>query len=84
MGHETTPGQPERDTGRLYSLDKTVIAEKHSPVSISNGLAWTADNAVLYYIDSVPRQVFAFDFDLANGNVSKSDPVSLLVSTAFQ
>lgn len=43
-----------------------------SPVSISNGLTWSLDNKVLYYIDTPTRRVDAFDFDLENGKICKA------------
>jgi gluconolactonase len=36
-------------------------------VSISNGLAWTADNKHMYYIDSLPGRVYGFDYDVETG-----------------
>ena len=39
-------------------------------VSISNGMGWSLDNSTMYYIDSLPRKVYSFDFDLASGMIS--------------
>ncbi|EDO36541.1 predicted protein, partial [Nematostella vectensis] len=39
-------------------------------VTISNGLAWSNDGKTLYYVDSIPRTVSAFDYDVASGNLS--------------
>jgi len=36
-------------------------------VSLSNGLAWTSDNQVFYYIDSKADDVKGYDYDLATG-----------------
>ncbi|MDR2674367.1 MAG: SMP-30/gluconolactonase/LRE family protein [Opitutaceae bacterium] len=38
-----------------------------SNVSISNGLAWSADHSRMYYIDTPTRAVSVFDYDLGNG-----------------
>jgi sugar lactone lactonase YvrE len=37
---------------------------------ISNGLAWTRDGRTLYLVDSVPKSVYQFDYDLDAGTVS--------------
>jgi sugar lactone lactonase YvrE len=56
--------------GSLYrfhqsSGTKTVLAN----ITISNGLGWSADARTMYFVDSGPGTVFAFDVD-ANGDVS--------------
>jgi sugar lactone lactonase YvrE len=38
-------------------------------VTISNGIAWSRDGDVMYYIDSPTRRVDAFDFDQVNGHI---------------
>ena len=38
-------------------------------LTISNGLAWSADGQVLYFIDSPTHTMQAFDFDLASGEI---------------
>lgn len=40
-------------------------------VSISNGMAWNADSTVFYYIDTATREVWAFDYDLAAGELAR-------------
>jgi sugar lactone lactonase YvrE len=39
-------------------------------ISIGNGLAWSADAATMYYVDSPTTEVWAFDFDAASGALS--------------
>jgi len=56
---------------RLYSTDAGgVVTVRREGVSISNGLAWTADGGTLYYIDSPTRRVQAFHFDGETGALS--------------
>jgi len=40
-------------------------------VTISNGIAWSPDGGVMYYIDTPTRTVDAFDFDVAAGVASR-------------
>lgn len=52
-----------------YSPDGT-LKTLRSGVRISNGLAWSPDYKTLYYIDTPTRQVVAFDYDLASGDIA--------------
>lgn len=71
MGQETAPAQLERYQGSLYSIDADHTVKKHvDKMDISNGLAWSLDNTVLYYIDSLPRKIYAYDFDLSTVSLS--------------
>ncbi len=36
---------------------------------LSNGMGWSPDNRTMYFIDSAPREIYAYDFDLASGSV---------------
>eukprot|EP00057_Strongylocentrotus_purpuratus_P030458 XP_781738.2 PREDICTED: regucalcin [Strongylocentrotus purpuratus] len=55
----------------LYCLhpDKTLTTNLQD-VGLSNGMAWTADNKTMYYIDSLARGVDAFDYDIVNGTIA--------------
>ena len=58
-------------SGALYSLTANQPPRKLlDGVSISNGLAWSPDHKIFYYIDTPTRQVRAFDYDLETGNIS--------------
>ncbi|KAH9515413.1 hypothetical protein Btru_014387 [Bulinus truncatus] len=71
MGFETIPGKVDSAHGNLYSLSADHSITKHlGGIDISNGMDWTDDNSIMYYIDSVPRKVFAFDFNLEEGTIS--------------
>lgn len=64
---------PRREpTASLYCLHPSLRVErKFGPVTVSNGIVWTADNATMYYIDTPRRNVLAFDFDLTSGRISR-------------
>ncbi|WP_183564114.1 SMP-30/gluconolactonase/LRE family protein [Mucilaginibacter sp. SP1R1] len=55
--------------GALYLFDGEV-RKMLSSTSVSNGICWSADNRVMYYIDSFDYNVKAYDFDLESGNIS--------------
>lgn len=58
-----TPG-----AGSLYRVSADLTASSMiSPVSISNGLDWSPDGRTLYYIDSLTRQIEAWDFESSIG-----------------
>ena len=60
-----------KPTGNLYSFEAGKAPRKLiTGVTISNGLAWSPDYKIFYYIDTPTRQVRAFDYDLDTGNIS--------------
>jgi len=36
---------------------------------LSNGMGWSPDDRTMYFIDSAPREIYAYDFDLASGAI---------------
>jgi len=64
MGLESSPGVLEPEKGSLYIRSQGgKLSEKMDKVSLSNGLAWSLDGKSFYYIDSVKRLIYLFDFD---------------------
>ncbi|MGA2665890.1 MAG: SMP-30/gluconolactonase/LRE family protein [Nitrososphaerales archaeon] len=62
----------EKDpTGALYRLDGSRAVKAVPGVTISNGLGWSPDGSVMYYIDTPTRKVSAFDYDVETGSVSR-------------
>lgn len=58
--------------GSLYSLDVDRTLKKQLPdIYLSNGLAWSGDNRTMFYIDSPIKKIYAFDFDVESGSISK-------------
>lgn len=61
----------EENNGNFYMVDTDLsIHRKLENVSISNGLAWNADNTILYYINTPTNYIFAFDFDMETGSIN--------------
>lgn len=64
----TMPLEGSEPTGNLYCLDVNLnVRHVLGGIYCSNGIAWSADNKTMYYIDSPTRQVVAFDFNLSSG-----------------
>ncbi|WP_339710790.1 SMP-30/gluconolactonase/LRE family protein [uncultured Kriegella sp.] len=58
-------------SGNLYRVDAQYTVTTHvSQTTISNGMAWSADNKTFYYIDSDDRKVYGFDFDISTSSIS--------------
>ncbi|MGI8840581.1 MAG: SMP-30/gluconolactonase/LRE family protein [Caulobacteraceae bacterium] len=53
----------------LYRLDGRELTPVTSPLSLSNGLAWSPDDRVMYHSDTNQGTVFAWDFDAASGAI---------------
>jgi sugar lactone lactonase YvrE len=65
MAYDAEPG-----LGTLYRYDDTSGTETIlNGLTISNGLGWSLDRRTMYFIDSGPSAVFAFDVD-EEGNIS--------------
>jgi len=57
--------------GCLYRLDADHSVEQICDgVTISNGIAWNADDDLLYYVDTPLHTIDVFDFDPASGAVA--------------
>lgn len=71
MAYDCRPG-----AGCLYRLDpdgrvETVLRE----VTISNGMAWSADGGTFFYIDTPTRRIDAFDHDPDSGALGRRRPL---------
>jgi sugar lactone lactonase YvrE len=66
MAYDEAPG-----AASLYRLDAAgSVARVLFDVTISNGLAWSADGRTMFYIDTPTRRVDAFTFDAASGAIA--------------
>lgn len=62
----------EAEMGSLYSLSTDLNVIQHvGKITLSNGMGWTADDRTMFYIDSKARKVWAYDFDIQAGSISK-------------
>lgn len=67
----TIPLAHRRPEAALYCMEADLsVTKKFSPVTVSNGLVWTRDTRTMFYIDSPRKNVLAFDFDVATGEIS--------------
>ena len=65
MAHSEAPA-----AGGLYRLDPDGRVHRMlESVSISNGIDWSADARLMYYIDTPTREVAVFDYDDATGTI---------------
>ena len=58
-------------TAGLYRLEPDgTVARVLAGVTISNGLAWSADGSTMFYIDTPRQRIESFAFEVATGAVS--------------
>ncbi|MDP9286377.1 MAG: SMP-30/gluconolactonase/LRE family protein [Actinomycetota bacterium] len=56
--------------GSLYRLDPGgVVTAMLTDVTISNGIGWSLDDRVMYFVDTVTAGIDAFDFDSETGAI---------------
>lgn len=60
----------EKETGALYRFSGNAFERIIAPVSISNGLAWNPETDMFYYNDTPTREVAAFDYNPASGDIA--------------
>lgn len=67
----------ESEQGALYSLSTdgkvSLLIDK---VTTSNGLAWSADQSTLYFIDTPTLEIVSFDYNGAEGTISNKQVVA--------
>ncbi len=74
MAYDETPG-----AGAVYRLEPDgSTAVVLDGVTISNGLQWSADGTLAYYVDTPTRRVDVFDYDGSNGSFHGRRPLVTL------
>ncbi|KAF9882913.1 hypothetical protein FE257_004894 [Aspergillus nanangensis] len=68
---QVVPGFPA-PVGSLWRFDPDGTAHKmiDGGIAVTNGIAWNHADTVMYYTDSGPRNIYAFDFDAERGTIS--------------
>jgi len=61
----------DRDpTGALYRINVDgSCRELDGPFVCANGMDWSLDNRIFYFVDSGSRNIFAYDYDPATGDL---------------
>jgi sugar lactone lactonase YvrE len=69
VGSRASDGSPGR--GSLYRLDPDGrITEMATGFDVCNGLAWSPDATAFYIVDTVPRLLYRYDYDLTSGTIA--------------
>lgn len=57
--------------GSLYRLDPDRTLHKmDTGFDISNGIGWSPDNKTMYFTDSTPAIIYAYDYDAETGSIA--------------
>jgi len=60
-----------KGAGKLYCLERDFsVSVKIDNVTISNGIAWSSNQKVMYYIDTATFTIAAFDYDQETGEIA--------------
>lgn len=63
MGNPQANGSFTPNDGNLFAYVQHKSKRLLKGIGIGNGLAWSLDESVLYYVDSLSGQVKAYDYD---------------------
>jgi sugar lactone lactonase YvrE len=70
MAADESPGQ-----GALYRLDPDhAVTEIFTGIGISNGIGWSPDERLMYYVDSLDYRVDVMEYDPATGQIGERRP----------
>jgi sugar lactone lactonase YvrE len=58
-------------TGRLYRYDSARgLAVMDDGFACANGMGWSPDGSIFYFVDMMPGHILAYDFDGSDGSIS--------------
>jgi sugar lactone lactonase YvrE len=55
--------------GTLYRIEHGSIVDQCKPVTVSNGVAFSPDDRILYHADTRAHRIMAYDFDVKTGGI---------------
>ena len=61
----------DQPLGSLYCMERGAIRDHGKPVTVSNGLAFSTDNRILYHADTSAHRISAYDFDVMTGEIGE-------------
>ena len=66
----------QANAGTVYTVEKNLsITKKIERVTISNGMAWSADHQTFYYTDTPTSEIAAYDYEKSTGHISNKRTV---------
>ena len=69
----------EANAGALYRLDPDLtVSRVLDGVTESNGIDWSPDDKLMYYVDSMEHRIDVFDFDLGSGSMANRRPFATI------
>lgn len=70
---------PRPGAGALYRLEAgRGVEQVLTDVGISNGLGWSPDDRLMYYVDTLEGRVDVFDFDAGTGAIVNRRPFAII------
>ncbi len=69
VGSIDEPRRPAR--AALYCFDEGRLTTRQQGITVSNGLAWSPDQRTMYWTDTSAHTVWAFDYELSTGAMSR-------------
>lgn len=70
------PLNETEQAGSVYMLESDFsVTKKINNVTISNGMAWSINHTILYYIDTPTMTVVSYDYDINSGGITNKKVV---------
>ncbi|MEO1435020.1 MAG: SMP-30/gluconolactonase/LRE family protein [Bacteroidota bacterium] len=69
--------------GSLYRVDGNEQATKIlDSITVSNGIVWSKDRKIMYYIDTPTKKIHAFDYDMLSGEI-KNERIAVVIADSL-